>query len=121
MQDTTPPWTPRLAADPRWVPGVGFGAMEASGVLERRSVVVGGRERSYLVCGAASPAGIVLCLHGSRSTASQQARFSGMGVLQRQRMVVAFPQAAVPLGRGFEWDHEADVPYLAAVIDELRG
>jgi polyhydroxybutyrate depolymerase len=34
--------------------------------------------------------------------------------------VVAFPQAVVPHGGGFDWDHEVDTPYLTQLIDELR-
>ena len=33
--------------------------------------------------------------------------------------VVAFPQAARPIGSGYEWDHERDLPFLEQLIGEL--
>ncbi len=88
---------------------------------ERRVVVMDGVERMYLSCGASATGGIVLTLHGSRSTAARQALFSGMGSSRPDGMVVVFPEALVPAGQGYEWDHERDIAYLAAVIEKVRA
>ena len=119
-------WRPRLMHHPVEIimPEVEQRALRvvlapvASSGLERRVVVVDGVERTYLVSGATATGGIVLCLHGSRSTAARQALFSGMGKLRPEGVVVVFPQAATPAGHGYTWDHERDVGYLASVIGE---
>ena len=96
-------------------------ATESTPALERRAVLIGGVERAYLLCGTMAPAGIVLSLHGSRSTAARQAAFSGMSSLQANGMVVVFPQAALPAGRGYAWEHGTDLGYLAAVLEDVRA
>ena len=90
--------------------------------LERREVVVAGVRRAYFSRGApAETAGIVLCLHGSRSTAARQAWFTGMDSLQTDGLAVVYPQAEVPAGRGYAWDHERDLAYLATVVEQVRA
>ena len=32
-----------------------------------------------------------------------------------------FPDAIVPIGRGFEWDHAGDTPFLRQLVAELRN
>ncbi len=84
-------------------------------------MVVDGLERPYFRSGATAGDRIVLCLHGSRSTATRQAWFSGMGGLAPGGVAVVFPQGVVPASRGYEWDHERDLSYIATVIDEVRA
>lgn len=93
----------------------------ASSELERRVVLVDGVERPYLAGEAGASGGLVLCLHGSRSTAARQASFSGMAELRSEGLAVVFPQGAVPAGRGYLWDHERDLEYLATVIEDARA
>lgn len=48
---------------------------------------------------------LVLDLHGSGSTASQQEALSGMdATADADSFVVAYPQAAIPAGSGYDWD-----------------
>ena len=90
--------------------------------LARRVVSVDGVSRAYFSRGAAAAStGIVLCLHGSRSTAARQAWFSGMDSLRGDGMTVVYPQADVAAGRGYAWDHERDLAYLAAVVEQVRA
>jgi polyhydroxybutyrate depolymerase len=85
-----------------------------------RSIVVGGSTRSF---GLAEPAGqiatVLLSLHGTRSSWPRQARLSGMARLADDGAVVAFPEAARPIGSGYEWDHEGDLPFLEQLVSEL--
>jgi polyhydroxybutyrate depolymerase len=85
-------------------------------------LTVDGTARRYLLSEPdVEAAGVVLCLHGSMSDATRQASYSRMADLSTtSAAVVAFPQAVAPHGRGFDWDHDRDLPYLAAVVDELR-
>ena len=67
------------------------------------------------------PSGIVVCLHGSRSDPAGQVRLSRMDRLaEAGQAVVAFPQGSVPLGRGWGWDPDTDLPFLSALVDRLR-
>jgi len=92
--------------------------------LAARTVDVDGRARHVLVARPPGPAtAIVLSLHGTRSTAAEQAHFSAMETLaQTVGAVVAFPQAITPVGgRGFLWNDEADTSFLARLISELAA
>ena len=66
---------------------------------------VAGVGRRYLVVEPSGTAtDIVVSLHGTRSTPEGQARLSGLGELaDTQGAVVAFPQALVSIGSGYEW------------------
>jgi polyhydroxybutyrate depolymerase len=89
----------------------------------QRSLAVNGSPRPYLIAApprGRRPEGIVLCLHGSTSTSSQQRLMTGMERLAGSGAVVVFPQGIRPRGRGFEWDPVVDTPYLASLIEELR-
>jgi polyhydroxybutyrate depolymerase len=85
-----------------------------------RSIEVGGSTRSF---GLAEPTGevaaVLLSLHGTRSSWPRQARLSGMARLADAGAVVAFPEAVRPIGSGYEWDHEADLPFLEQLVSEL--
>jgi polyhydroxybutyrate depolymerase len=102
-------------------------------------IAVDGRERSVLVHvppSADGPVPLVLNLHGSRFTAAQQEGFSGMdATADAQGFVVAYPQAAIPAGHGYEWhvpgqplsggraapaDAPDDVKFLAAVVQAIE-
>ena len=87
------------------------------------TIMVDGVRRTFLL---AEPAGaasaIVLSLHGTRSSAPGQARLTHMATLaEREGAVVAFPQAIVPVGSGFEWDLDGDLSYLCQLVDVLRN
>jgi polyhydroxybutyrate depolymerase len=78
--------------------------------------------RLLVVRPAGPPTGIVLSLHGSRSRPDQQARLSGMDRLAASEgALVVFPRGGVVMGRGWAWDHDADLPFLSDVIDHLRA
>jgi polyhydroxybutyrate depolymerase len=86
-----------------------------------RSIDVGGSARTF---GVAEPragevAAVLLSLHGSRSTWARQARWSRMARLADAGAVVAFPEAVRPIGSGYEWDHERDLPFLEQLVGEL--
>ena len=52
-----------------------------------------------------SPVALVLNLHGSESTASAQELFSGMDATSdADGFIVAYPQALIPAGSGYEWN-----------------
>ncbi len=85
-----------------------------------QSIDVGGSTRMF---GLAEPAGevaaVLLSLHGTRSRWPRQARLSGMARLTNAGAVVAFTEAALPIGPGYEWDHEGDLPFLEQLASEL--
>jgi polyhydroxybutyrate depolymerase len=85
-----------------------------------RSIDAGGSTRIF---GLAEPAGkvaaVLLSLHGTRSSWPRQARLSGMARLADAGAVVAFPEAVLPIGSGYEWDHEGDLPFLEQLVSEL--
>ena len=61
-----------------------------------------------------------MSLHGTSSTAAEQARLSGFEQLaQSASAVVVFPQAIQPIQAGYEWDLSRDVDYIAGVATEL--
>ncbi len=86
-----------------------------------QSIVVAGATRAFGLAepGAGEVGAVFLCLHGTRSRWSEQARLSGMARLADAGDVVAFPQAASPIGSGYEWDHERDLPFLEQLAGEL--
>jgi polyhydroxybutyrate depolymerase len=86
-----------------------------------RSIKVSGLARSYLLAEPAGAAtGLVLSLHGSRSSADRQARLSGLAAFaETAGAVVAFPEAALPLGAGYQWDLGGDLEFLAVLVAEL--
>lgn len=77
----------------------------SSGTL---SLTLGGHTRTVVVHvphGAAAKRPLVLDLHGSGSTASQQEAFSGMdATADAHGFVVAYPQGLIPDGNGFDWN-----------------
>src|SRR5262249_38609029 len=68
----------------------------------------GGRVRTVVVHVPPNPSGalpLVLNLHGSQSTARAQEAFSGMdGTADADGFVVAYPQALLPSGSGYDWN-----------------
>ncbi len=63
---------------------------------------VAGVPRRYLLAEPeVAPTGLLLSLHGSRSSADGQARLSGLARLaETEGAVVAFPEAVHPIGTG---------------------
>lgn len=86
-----------------------------------RSIRVCGAERSYLLAEPEGKAtGLVLSLHGSRSGAERQARLSGLAALaDTAGAVVAFPEATLPAGAGYQWDLDGDLEFLTVLVAEL--
>jgi polyhydroxybutyrate depolymerase len=82
-----------------------------------------------------TPVPLVLNLHGSGSTASQQEQLSGMDVASDQEgYIVAYPQALIPAGSGFDWNvpgvpllggayppanAASDVGFLTTIVSDL--
>jgi polyhydroxybutyrate depolymerase len=85
----------------------GCGAAAESRTL---SLPVGGYTRTAIVHVPAGhtgkkPVPLVLNMHGSGSTAAAQERFTGMdATADADGFVVAYPQAAIPDGTGFDWN-----------------
>jgi len=74
------------------------------------SVSIGGHTRTVIVqlptgyTGAAKTP-LVLNMHGSGSTAADQELFTGMdATADADRFIVAYPQALIPEGTGFDWN-----------------
>jgi polyhydroxybutyrate depolymerase len=89
--------------------------------VELRHIDVNGQPRTYLLAEPPGrPTRLILCLHGTRSNANDQARLSRMATATAAgAALVAFPQAVRPAGRGYEWNRDADTVYLSRVIDDL--
>jgi polyhydroxybutyrate depolymerase len=74
------------------------------------NLTIGGRTRVVIVHVPAGYSGtsrvaLVLNLHGSGSTASEQEAFSGMDATSDQfGFIVAYPQALIQAGTGFDWN-----------------
>jgi polyhydroxybutyrate depolymerase len=85
-----------------------------------RSIDIGGSTRTF---GLAEPAGqvtaVLLSLHGTRSSWPGQSRLSRMAGLVDAGAVVAFPEAVLRIGSGYEWDHEGDLPFLEQLVSQL--
>jgi polyhydroxybutyrate depolymerase len=91
--------------------------------VDFRHIDIGRQRRQYLLAEPpGQPTRLILCLHGSRSSATSQARLSRMGtVAVADGALVAFPQAVQPAGRGYEWNFDADTAYLSGLVDDLCG
>lgn len=50
---------------------------------------------------------------------ARPARLSDMARLTDAGAVVAFPEAIMPIGSGYQWDHEGDLPFLQQLTSEL--
>jgi polyhydroxybutyrate depolymerase len=89
--------------------------------LRTESIEVDRAKRLFLLDEPQSaPSGVILSLHGTRSRATEQARLSRLGSLGVPAgMVVAFPEAAQPIGRGYEWNPAIDQEYLSRLVDQL--
>jgi poly(3-hydroxybutyrate) depolymerase len=89
----------------------------------KQVITAGDANRSYLLAEPppdAPVSTVVTSLHGTRSTARDQARPSGFEQLaQTASAVVVFPQAIEPIGSGYEWDPSQDVDYIAGLATEL--
>ena len=73
------------------------------------SPTIGGRRRTAIVhvpTGyATSPVPLVVNMHGSQSTALEQELLSGMdATADADTFIVAYPQADIPAGSGYEWN-----------------
>jgi polyhydroxybutyrate depolymerase len=124
------------AGSPLEAPDLGTDAgRESLSSGEPLVISVGGQDRIILVhlpAGAEGPVPLVINLHGSRFTAGQQETFSGMdATADAYGFIVAYPQAAIPSGHGFEWhvpgqplfggraappDAPDDVKFIAAAV-----
>ena len=73
-------------------------------------MTIGGHDRAVIVhvpsgYRAGTPAGLVLNMHGSGGTAAQQEVLTGMdATADRGGFLVAYPQALIPGGAGFDWN-----------------
>src|ERR1700689_3211175 len=66
-----------------------------------RTVIVHVPKRST----GTTPLALVLNMHGSRSTALEQEGFTAMNkTANRNGFIVAYPQALIPDGTGFDWN-----------------
>ncbi|HTW19951.1 MAG TPA: hypothetical protein VME70_07050 [Mycobacteriales bacterium] len=88
---------------------------------QRETIDVAGTERGFLLAPPSGPVrAIVLSLHGTRSVASEQIRLSRLDRFADQAgAAMVFPQALVPIGRGYEWDPGIDTRYLLRLCDVL--
>ena len=126
----SPPGAPLEAPD--FSPDAGHGSLSSD---EPLILSVGGRDRIILIHIPPSTEGavpLVLNLHGSRFTAGQEETFCGMDATSDSYgFIVAYPQAAIPSGHGFEWhvpgqplfggraapaDAPDDVRFIAAAV-----
>jgi len=86
----------------------GCGAAASPGSITT-SLSVGGHDRLVIVhvptgYPASSPTPLVLNMHGSGVTASDQEAFSGMdATADADRFIVAYPQGLIPDGSGYDW------------------
>jgi polyhydroxybutyrate depolymerase len=96
-----------LGAPDGRAPAVPAGDTPAAPRTITLSLVVDGKPRTVLVrapAGARGPAALVLNLHGSYATAAAEEALSGMdATANAEGFVVAYPQAAIESGGGFEW------------------
>jgi polyhydroxybutyrate depolymerase len=74
------------------------------------SLKVGGFTRTVIVhvpknSNGTTPLALVLNLHGSGSTAASQVKFTKMNLTANEdEFIVAYPQALIPEGAGFDWN-----------------
>ncbi|MGO8873724.1 MAG: alpha/beta hydrolase family esterase [Acidimicrobiales bacterium] len=72
--------------------------------------MVAGKQRTVIVhvptgYRPSAPVPLVLNMHGSQSTAAQQEALTGMdATADADRFIVAYPQADIPAGAGYEWN-----------------
>jgi polyhydroxybutyrate depolymerase len=94
---------------------------EMASTLRTESIKVGGVRRLFLLGEPQSaPTSVILSLHGTRSRASEQARLSRLVALAVPAgVVVAFPEAVQPIGRGYEWNPALDLEYLSKLVDQF--
>ena len=110
------------------------GPARAAARGERRSIVVGGETREYLLDAPASEPGealpIVLSFHGFRSTAWAHRWWTGLaGIARRERFILVNPEGheGVRLvgtkGRGWDiwWGETRDVAFVRALLDALEA
>ena len=101
---------------------------------ERRTIVVGGETREYLLDAPAAAAGetlpVVLSFHGFRSTAWAHRWWTGLaGLARRERFILVTPEGheGVKLigttGRGWDigWGETRDVDFVRALLDALAA
>jgi poly(3-hydroxybutyrate) depolymerase len=101
---------------------------------ERRTIVVGGETREYILDAPASEPGealpVVLSFHGFRGSAWWHRWWTGMAaVARRERFIVAHPEGhdGVRLlgvsGRGWDiwWGETRDVEFVRALLDALEA
>jgi polyhydroxybutyrate depolymerase len=86
--------------------GCGANAFRGTHVLTMK---IGGHQRIVIVHVPSrnkdAKVALVLNLHGSESTALAQEKFSGMDVTaDAHTFIVAYPQALIPSGTGFDWN-----------------
>jgi polyhydroxybutyrate depolymerase len=110
---STPTSSPAVSA------GSGCGTVVAPG-SSTLSVTVAGNDRLVIVhiptgyTGSAKTP-LVLNMHGSGSTASEQEGFTGMDVTSdADGFIVAYPQGQIPDGTGFDWNVPG-VPLIGGV------
>lgn len=93
--------------------------------LQQQAITTGGVTRTHLVTEplpGTPVSGVIMSLHGTRSSAAEQARLSGFErFAETASAAVVFPQAIAPIGAGYEWDPLHDVDYLAGLATELLG
>ncbi len=71
---------------------------------------IGGRQRTAIVHVPSgytppTPVPLVINMHGSQSTAAEQEVLTGMdATADADTFLVAYPQAGIPAGRGYEWN-----------------
>jgi polyhydroxybutyrate depolymerase len=86
-----------------------------------QTIAVAGSSRTFLLALPEGPAdAVVLGLHGTRSSSADQIRLSRMESLATAgRAVVAFPEAVIPIGSGYQWDPATDMPFLVQLVETL--
>lgn len=90
--------------------------------VRQETIGVGGSTRMFLLAEpVGTPSAVILGLHGTRSRAARQLQLSRMAPLAAQGAAVAFPQAVLPIGSGYEWDHAGDLPFLVALTEAMIG
>ena len=122
-------------------PTSGCGHREASGSLQY-TLTVSGHLRTVIVhipagYTSTSKLALVLNLHGSGSTASEQETFSGTdATADADHFIVAYPQALIADGAGYDWNVPGvplysgkyppasapnDVTFLTTLVRDLAG
>lgn len=106
----------RSPSSPRSTASSGCGTTVQAG-SRRLTGAIGGHQRTGIIhiptgYRTSKPVALVLNLHGSGSTAAAQERFSGMdATADRDTFIVAYPQALIPAGTGYDWN----IPHVPLV------